>query len=385
MKAKVALQARIAGKFITIPFKKGMPIVPEGAKTFYARYMKDGKRVSQHLAKESEESTRFADALLEFKNLQIAFEFTAQGLPVPEMQLVAVTPTVAPVTLPKKIEIYCEEISANKARKTWQAYKNSLTLFTSSCKKTHLHDLTREDMLAFKTYLRDQKFSQRSIYNNFLNVMVFLKWVGTTVGMKADDWPAKPEREPEEYTDDEIGSMLNAANTEERLLMNCFLCSGMRSGELAHLTYGDIDFKHSVWTVQPKDDWATKTRESQRDVPVPEWLTNKLADRMEAGKRGKTDLVFFNAQGKANLHMLRITQAVAKRAKITGRVDDHKFRSTAITRWLREGNTVPDVMKWVGHVNPTTILRYAAKVNVRNREMHQKAVGAFSRFEGVGD
>jgi integrase len=100
---------------------------------------------------------------------------------------------------------------------------------------------------------------------------------------------------------------------------------------------------------------------------------------MDALKRSRTDLVFTNSVGGPNLHMLRIVKRVAKRAKLAGRVDDHKFRSTAITRWLRNGYTVPDVMTWVGHVSPTTILRYAAKVNVR------KVAAAMGASSAAGD
>ena len=76
---------------------------------------------------------------------------------------------------------------------------------------------------------------------------------------------------------------------------------------------------------------------------------------------------------------------VAARAGVTGRVDDHKFRSTAITRWLRDGNSVQDVMLWVGHKDLNTILRYAAKLNVRKAETLQKASGAFAQFQAIGD
>ena len=130
--------------------------------------------------------------------------------------------------------------------------------------------MKRQDLLDLKLHLRNEKLSERSIYNNFLNVMVFLKWAGVNAGVKKNDWPAKPEREPEEYSDEELVALLNAADNNEnlkskhsrgvgklphwgseRLLLNSFLCSALRSGEMAHLTYGDIDFKHSVWTVAP--------------------------------------------------------------------------------------------------------------------------------------
>ena len=344
---------------------------------FFTRIVKPGAKWQSWVRLDGE---TFGAAQTALSKLDSGLDARAQGFPVPEIDDLTRGNSIS-----SKVAAFCDETKANKAKKTWQAYSNSVAYFEESCKKSKVQDATREDLLAFKTYLRKQEMSERSVYNNFLNTMVFLKWCGVKVGIKKDDWPKKPEREPEEYTDDEITKMLNAADTEERLLLNALLCSGLRSGEMAHLTYGDIDIKHSVWTVQPKEGWTTKTEDSQRDVPVPEWLTKKVRERMEASERGKKDLIFFNANGGPNLHMLRIVKRVAKRAKVSGRVDDHKFRSTAITRWLRAGNTVIDVMSWVGHAKPETILRYAAKVKVRHADTRKKAESAFTVFEAVGD
>ncbi len=86
------------------------------------------------------------------------------------------------------------------------------------------------------------------------------------------------------------------------------------------------------------------------------------------------------------MHLLRIVQRVARRAGITGvRVDDHKFRSTAITRWLREGYTVPEVVQMAGHSDMATIMRYAAKLNVSKKEHRAKADKVASKFVHLGD
>jgi integrase len=375
MKAKFTLLARINQRFVTVQQKKGNYLMPDGAGSFYARYTDaDGHRQVKPLGK------NFAQAVADIQSMDLAKEYTRRGLTAP------VELTAPDNSLTRRIDDYLEEIKANKARKTWQAYSNSLRYFKAATRKTDVQSFTREAMLGFKLYLRTgEGLSERSVYNNFLNVMVFLKWCGVQTKLRADDWPPKPEREPEEYTDDEINALLNHATGEERLVLNSFLCSGLRSGELAHLCFGDIDFKHSVWTVQPKTDWNTKTVESQRDVPVPVWLTIKIKDRMEGMKLARTALVFPNSKGHADLHLLRIVKRVADKAKIGGRVDDHKFRSTCITRWLRDGHSVPEVMKWVGHVSPDTLLRYAAKANIRDAEVHKRATAAFDRFSGVGD
>jgi integrase len=255
-------------------------------------------------------------------------------------------------------EIYCEEMRANKAKRTYQAYANSIRLFRDYYQR-ELSDLKRSDMLAFKTYLKAQEFAPRTVYNHFLNLTIFLKWAQVKTNLKNGDWPPKPEREPEEYTDAEIETLLKTATDEERLVLNSFLCSGLRSGELAHLTYGDIDFEHSIWSVKPKADWNTKTDESQRSAPVPVWLTKKIAARQ--GLLTKRDFIFATRKGSPDLYLLRIVKRVAKRAGLTDiRVDNHKFRSTAITRWLQDGCVPMDVKQWVGHKDLDTIMRYYA-------------------------
>ena len=378
MKSKITLLARIGGDFLQVEIRKGVPVPVDGATSYYARFTKDGKRTCQPLGK------HLASAFVAYQNLEMSREFESRHLPVPA-GLSALREDAPRFLLSACIDKYLVETKDNKARKTWQAYSNALGLFVRSCKRRTVEEVTREDMLAFKTFLRNQRLSERSIWNYFLHVMVFLKWAGVKTAVKKDDWPRKQEREPEEYTEEEIKALLSAAENGERLVLQCFLCSALRSGELAHLTYGDIDFKHSVWTVRPKSDWATKTENSQRDVPVPAWLTAKLEERMKAGNRAKDNLIFFNRDGGPDQCLLRIVKRVAARAGVTGRVDDHKFRSTAITRWLRDGNSVQDVMLWVGHKDLNTILRYAAKLNVRKAETLQKASGAFAQFQAIGD
>jgi integrase len=204
-----------------------------------------------------------------------------------------------------------------------------------------------------------------------LNVCIFLAWAkhpAESLGIKKGDWPVKEERDPEAYTEEEIDKLLKVASgtfrgnakkagekRDDRLLLKAFLYSGLRDGELQHLSYGDIDVKHSLWIVRPKEAHNLKTKESQRRVPVGEDLTKKIIERKEAeGKTGE-NLIFPNTtEIDPDTHLIRITQRIAELAGIEGRVDNHKFRATTITTWLRNGIAVPDVMGWVGHVSPAT-------------------------------
>ncbi len=288
---------------------------------------------------------------------------------------------------------YNNFIKENKRKKTWMAYKNTLAYFERFCAENRIRSLDelrgrKALILNFSKFVMANGNGESTAFNNFANLMTFLRWAGVETGIKKSEWPERPERDPEEYSDEELTAMLKAADAEERLVLKSFLFSGFRSGEIAHMTYERIDFDSSVWKVRKNDEWGWKPKKkaSNRDVPVHPGLTQKIAERMKARNAKRTDLIFTNSLGKPDMHLLRIVQRVARRAGITGvRVDDHKFRSTAITRWLREGYTVPEVVQMAGHSDMATIMRYAAKLNVSKKEHRAKADKVASKFVHLGD
>jgi len=159
--------------------------------------------------------------------------------PVQSPNIVLITPRR---TLADAVEEFCNETEANKKHKTYLAYEKSTEYFLQFCSKATVEGVDRKDMLNFRIFLRGKGLRKRSVHNNFLNVMIFLKWAKVEHGVQKGDWPPKPERDPEEYTDEEIEKLLNEADDEERLLLSSFLCSGFRSGELANFLYADINF-----------------------------------------------------------------------------------------------------------------------------------------------
>ena len=127
------------------------------------------------------------------------------------------------------------------------------------------------------------------------------------------------------------------------------------------------------------------TTGSKRDVPVGEWPTAKVMERKKTEGRQDGDLIFPGPAGGVDTHLIRITQRIAALAGVKGRVDNHKFRATAITFWLRAGNTIFDVMARAGHESSDTVQRYASKLQLENRENRRKATRAFDEYAGVGD
>jgi integrase len=343
---------------------------------FYIRYQSGGKQWVRLEARSIE------DAKIESQQARDVQNAVAKGISVIGL------PQENSERLGSKIAAYLAEVEANKSIGTWRAYQRSLELFQQSCHRLNLSDVRREDLLAFKTFLKKQKdIGERSQYNNFLNTMIFFAWAKHKVDIKKNDWPSKPERDPEEYHADEIEKLLKAANKDERLLLNAFLNSGLRDGEMAHLTFGDIDTRNSLWSVRPKGGHNLKTKHAPRVVPVGEWLRKKIMEKKTAEGKHDSDLIFPSPRGGGvDEHLIRVVKRVADRAGLKDiRVDNHKFRSTAITIWLRSGRTVPEVMAYVGHRDPSTILRYAAKVNLAREENRRKVTAPFDQFAKMGD
>src|SRR5207249_5053598 len=117
-----------------------------------------------------------------------------------------------------KVAAYLAEIESNKSIATWNAYRRSTELFLESCKKLNVGDVGRTDMLHFKTYLKRQDFSGRTIYNHFLNITIFFVWAKgeeDTLGLNENDWPEKPERSEERRVGKE-GRPVGAGDLERK-------------------------------------------------------------------------------------------------------------------------------------------------------------------------
>jgi integrase len=383
--AAPAIYERLLGKGypwkrVNDRYKNGQPKVSPDSFQYALRYTLDGGRWFPTFK-------TVEDLTVALGRVQVQIHAAKHGIEL--LNQTAPRQRIKAETLTSAVQRYSNEVKANKAHRTWTAYRNSLRHFLACCRKTTVQQVVREDLLALKVYCKTvMEHEDGTVYNNFLNAMVFFKWANHPTGIKAEDWPKKPKPDPKEYSEEELEAMFRVANAEERLILKSFLFSAMRDGELAHLTYGDIDFRDSIWRVRakPQWNWKLKTEAAQRGVPVSPKLTEKIQERMEMNGKKPSDLIFTGSNGGPDVHLLRIVKAVAKRAGLDpGEVYCHKFRSTQITRWLQAGCSPTDVVRWVGHENLDTIMIYAAKVDLRNKNKRANADAASERFVEVGD
>src|SRR5579872_791915 len=90
--------------------------------------------------------------------------------------------------------------------KTLTKYTSSLALFRKSCAKGYIEDVSAADLKRFKVFLSSSRngFSDRTVYNHFLNVVCFLNEHGRTELIKPSEWPEYEAKRPIVYSEDEI-------------------------------------------------------------------------------------------------------------------------------------------------------------------------------------
>jgi len=169
------------------------------------------------------------------------------------------------------IDGYLTEISATKKKKTYQAYKVALGYFQQSlAARARTLPLTRDDMISFKVYLRDEEeLDDRTVSNKWTDVCTFLNAYGLKPELKKGDTPTYVEEEPEIYTEEEIERFFAACTPEEDLLFAFFRQTACREQEVIFMTNRSLDFQNCVVTIKQNDEhgWTPKAYRG-RSIPV---------------------------------------------------------------------------------------------------------------------
>jgi integrase/recombinase XerD len=138
----------------------------------------------------------------------------------------------------------------------------------------------------------------------------------------------------------------------------------------------DVDFVDGLFTVRAKANWKPKDYE-EREIPLPDFLVIALKKRMLATKGS---LIFPQAEGKPDGHMLRKLKYLAKRAGLHGQFKLHKFRKTYATLQHRAGVDARTIQKRLGHSALETTLAYLEGEEARSERSRDQVNGTFGVF-----
>ncbi len=270
------------------------------------------------------------------------------------------------------VDKYLENV-ATKSSKTSRGYRYTLQQFYASTGNLVLSQVTTQQLYDFVACLRGEGLGDRTIHNRVGEVVTFLRHFGikdVTIRVKF------VEQKVRAYRPDELKTLFAAADPEEWILFQFFLCTGAREQEVIYAEWNDSDFVDGLFTVRAKANWTPKDYE-EREIPLPDFLLAALKKRMLATKG---DLIFTTPHGHPNGHMLRALKSLAKKAALNGEFKLHKFRKTYATLQHRAGVGARTIQKRLGHSDLATTLAYLEGEEPRSDRSRTQVNGTFGVF-----
>ncbi len=253
-------------------------------------------------------------------------------------------------------------------------YKEAVREFLPICGKTFADELTAEDVLRYRRALRDRGLADRTIFNRHRNLLAFLRWLKLDLKAVAPSQPKFEKRLPVVYEPEELRQFFASLERRpsESLAYEIMLKCGLRDQEAIYLEWRNVFLDRAVMRIRGNPKYGFKVKDSEeRDIPIPANLLAHLqADR---AARPLRTLVTGTKTDKPNQKLLRTLKRLVNQAGLACGVCPgcitqkecehwflHKFRATCITTLLRSGMDLRTVMKFSGHADLASVMRYLA-------------------------
>lgn len=170
----------------------------------------------------------------------------------------------------------------------------------------------------------------------------------------------KPKPTPQPcWTYEQMQQILDASPDDMRPALLLLAETGMRFGEMAWLTWDDVDLQANVLRIQPKDGWKPKSGD-QRAVPLTRTI-KRLVESLPRRFRWVVTMPPSTQHPKpgrqwTERRLLAGLKRVLQKLDLPGKL--HTFRHSFISNALLKGTAVAVVRDWVGHVDPEIIDLY---------------------------
>jgi integrase len=299
-----------------------------------------------------------------------------------------VRPELTPIAV--AFERFLAEVKASKEPATHDAYGSDLNWVRGRLGKRFVSEVTRHDILHLMGKGRDEGLDVKTVNRKLIVSLMALRNAGAVIQMKRGDWPKGTEPIVEIYEEKELEAFFRTCTPREKLLFETFLCSGFRRGEVATLTWNDVDFVQYTLRVRRKPQYAFNPKNhEERIVVVPRKLIRSLAAWRKT--HGEGTLIFPttphpkrpNYGGeRPDAHHLELCKAIAWRAKLNcrqcvtekGRCSNgrycekwnlHKWRHTFATNSLQDVD-IKTLQVMLGHKNLATTEKYLKSLPLKS-------------------
>ena len=289
-------------------------------------------------------------------------------------------------TVEQAIAAYQDFLRAEgRAPKTLTKYDKVFERVAALAKERKARDLGGIDLRFVDAYRRlrvDEEVAPKTHYTETIVLRQLINFALTRDLIAVDPLKGlrlkkpKPTRQPC-WTHEEVSAILEASPPEVKTAFILLAEFGLRFGELAWLTWADIDFKLNVLKIQPKPGWKPKTGD-QRAVPL-----SPVAVEVLNALPKKWDWVItmpptsrhpeYGRQWTER-RLLTALKRVLKPLGLVGKL--HTFRHSFISHALLQGTPVAIVREWVGHVDDQIIRHYTHVHNSASQAAMQRLAQA---------
>jgi integrase len=221
-----------------------------------------------------------------------------------------------------------------------------------------------------------------------------LGWAGNNPVKQLDrsERPRSDQRDRRILDRDELGKLIDAAESPYGLLFALSAGTGMRLGECLGLTWRRVDFDAGTATVTHQLDRSgslaePKTERSKRIVELPAPVLSGLrALRLASPSSGPADLVFQSERGEG-IDRRSLRRALTAAIKGSGIDTDtqrapsfHDFRHSFASAFIGAGGDLVELSSHLGHASPAiTASTYSHEFEraARSDERRQRIEGLF--------
>lgn len=270
--------------------------------------------------------------------------------------------------------------TANRSERTRQSYAEALGLLDTHTGGTPFEEVTRHEVEAF---IADQldKHKPTTAAVRYRALRRFYNWavdeeIIDRSPMAKMQQPAVPEPETPVLTDAELTRLLKVTSGKgfeqrrDHAIIRVFIDTGMRLGEMAGITLGDVDLDvHDVIHVTGKGDRG-------RACPIGA-KTGTALDRYlrERSRHASAKLPNFWVGSRGAMYGSGTAQMLHRRGAQANVPDlhPHMFRHAFAHQWRSSGGDDDGLMRLTGWRSRAMLHRYGASAaDERAREAHRR-------------
>ena len=320
-------------------------------RTWYANYQFDGRQCRKSLRTHSKKEARRRALVLEAELIE--------GRHRPDIQ----PPPIAAV-----VAAYLSHATTEgRAKKTLTKYRAVLNRIVELAGRLGRTTLAELDLVLVDHYRRERVeagISQKTLYNETTIIRQLVNFALTRGMILQDPLKGIRIREPKPtpqpcWSPAEVEEILAAADGPYHAALVLVADTGMRVGELCHLTWDDVDLDSNVVMVRAKGDWKPKSGD-ERAIP----MTPRVRELLQQLDRHAGWVVTAPAPSGgaepgrqlSDRRLLVALKRVLAELDLPGHV--HTFRHSFISRAIIAGVPEAVVRTWVGHVDQEIMRRY---------------------------